>query len=660
MVPDLSPSSFPAESVRLLDGLAALMRAESPQMAADALMQLLEEDHAIEARVWLECSGERFETEWSRGPTMMPRDAFLADLRRRAGEGSPVLAADPDRDVEWSALPVPGRETCSGVLLVAHPKAAAPDPSRLAMLVSMFGAKILHFRSQHEATQDRERSAGWFKTLDDQIRILEGERQKLAALVNKTDAAVFVTDPEGRITWVNPVMSRRHDHLRHRIPPDSSCRLLCGTPTGCDNCPVRLVRQGAGVIHQERWERREEGTRTLYVSAFPVRSPEGLVSSVLVMIQDITDLQTLRRSEARYQLLFERSADAMVMAMPGTLDIVMANRQAREILGLDPAQAPASNLIELHPAVLRPDMKRRYDALAAGSALENLEVGVISKQGTRMMNATGSVFDLDGTDVLLLEFRDVTRLRELQAELARADHLIALGTMNAGIAHEFKNRLAPLRMFAQLLATDRYDPERILAHAPLILREVDRLSTLVRDVLDYARPQVPHPDREDLARIVEDLTGECGKDYAQSIEAARIQVEFHRGPTLPVVWIDGGQVRRAFVNLFKNALEALEGHTGERVLRVDVTKDGPDVLLAITDSGPGIAPDALGRIFDPFYTTKGPRGTGLGMSITRSLIEANGGAIRVDSLLSRGTRVEVRFPGFPDTSERPEERRQAA
>jgi PAS domain S-box-containing protein len=654
--PDLSVTSFPAESVRILDGLTALMRAESPEAAADALMQLLEEDQALEAKLWFECPSQNLETEWARDQAPSPRNAFMNDLRCRASEGNPIIVQDPNRETQWMALPVPGRDACSGVLVVAYPKSSAQDPARLAMLASMLGAKLLYFRSQHEATHDRERSLDWFKTLDDQIRILEGERQKLAALVNKTDAAVFVADPDGRITWVNPVMSRRHDLLRHRIPPDTSCRLLCGTESGCDNCPVRLVREGMGILHQERWERREDGTRTLYVSAFPVRSPEGLVSSVLVMIQDITDLQTLRRSEARYQLLFERSADAMVMAMPGTLEIVMANRQAREFLGLDPGRVPHSSLIDLHPAMLRPDMKRRYDALAAGSPLENIEVGVVSKQGTRMMNASGSVFDLDGTDVLLLEFRDVTRLRELQSELARADHLIALGTMNAGIAHEFKNRLAPLRMFAQLLATNRYEPERILSHAPLILREVDRLSTLVRDVLDYARPQIPHPDREHLARMLDDLTRECAKDYAPAIEGAGIQVEFCAAPELPVVWIDGGQVRRAFVNLFKNALEALENHAGERVLRVDVTQDGNDVLLAITDSGPGIAPDALGRIFDPFYTTKGPRGTGLGMSITRSLIEANGGVIRVDSLISHGTRVEVRFPGFAAGSARPEER----
>jgi signal transduction histidine kinase len=159
--------------------------------------------------------------------------------------------------------------------------------------------------------------------------------------------------------------------------------------------------------------------------------------------------------------------------------------------------------------------------------------------------------------------------------------------------------------------------------------------------------------------MLDELTLECKKDDAPSIEMGHIEVEFCADPGLPVLWIDGSQVRRAFINLFKNALEALENYIGERVLRIDVSRSGTDVVLAITDSGPGIAPDVLGRIFDPFYTTKGPRGTGLGMSITRSLIEANGGTIRVESLLSRGTRVEVRFPGFSVESVTPEERNAA-
>jgi PAS domain S-box-containing protein len=621
-------------------------------------MGLVAAEGAVEARLWLECPEHQFETSWRRTGSEAPvAEPLLADLRTRATRGDPIVHSEGG--VEWTALPIPGREGCAGVLTVGYPDRAGYDAVRLAGLASVLGAKALHFRTQREMSQDRERTADWFKTLDDQIRILEGERQKLAALVNKTDAAVFVTDPEGHITWVNPTMSRRHEQVRHRILPGTTCALLCGMESGCMNCPIRLVREGASIVHQERRERRAEGVRTLYVSAFPVRSPEGTVSSVLVMIQDITDLETLRRSEARYQLLFERSPDSMVMALPGSLEIVMANRQARNVLGIDPGRAAPPTLLELHPRTLQPEMKTRYDALATGSPLENIEVGVLARGESRIMNASGSVFDLDGTDVLLLEFRDVTRLRELQSELARADHLIALGTMNAGIAHEFKNRLAPLRMFAQLLSTDRYDPQRILAHAPLILREVDRLSNLVRDVLDYARPQVPRPAHENLERLAREFTDECRKEYLAVIEETGVRVEFHAEPGSYDVWVDAGQLGRAFLNLFKNGLEALETYSGERVLRVELSRREREVVLALCDSGQGIAPEALGRIFDPFYTTKGPRGTGLGMSITRSLIEANGGVIRVESRTGRGTRAEIRFLEIACADPGTEERRAA-
>ena len=644
MCPDLSQEIHASGAERLLDAFAELLRSTTIEETTEWIVRLLAVDGALEADIYLDCPEHRFQTAWSRNPGNECVDGCPVEIKERAREGSLTMLPCAHGDIEWIAIPVPGRDDCAGVLAVAYPRGTVRDASQLVVLASLLGAKTLHFRSAREAEQDRERTADRMKTLDDQIRILEGERQKLAALVNKTDAAVFAADPEGRITWVNPVMSRQHEQVRYRILPGTTCRLLCGTETGCADCPVRLVRERVGIVHQERWDRRTDGTHTLYVSAFPVRTPEGHVSSVLVMIQDITDLETLRRSEARYQSLFERSPDAMVMALPGSLDIVMANRQAREFLALDPSQTPRANLLAAHPAHLRPEMKSRYDALKNGTPLENLEVAVTATDGQRIMNATGSVFDLDGTDVLLIEFRDVTRLRELQSELARADHLIALGTMNAGIAHEFKNRLAPLRMFAQLLSTHRYDPQRILTHAPLILREVDRLSTLVRDVLDYARPQVPRPEHQNLAVLAADFTQECRKVYAEAIEASGTLVEFKTDPGVHEVRIDGAQVERAFVNLFKNALEALEGETGSRVLRVEVSRRGTEIVLVLEDSGPGIAPDALGRIFDPFFTTKGPRGTGLGMSITRSLIEANGGNIRVESRLTRGTRVEIVFP----------------
>ena len=644
MCPDLFLQSHASGAERLLVAFSELLRSTTIEETTESLVGLLAADGALEADIHLECPEHRFQTAWSRSPGNACGDGCPAGIKERARQGRLTVEPCAHGDIEWTALPVPGRNDCAGVLAVAYPRGTGRDASQLVVLASLLGAKTLHFRSAREAEQDRERTADRMKTLDDQIRILEGERQKLAALVNKTDAAVFAADPEGRITWVNPVMSRQHEQVRYRILPGTTCRLLCGSETGCADCPVRLVTERASIVHQERWDRRPDGTHTLYVSAFPVRTPEGHVSSVLVMIQDITDLETLRRSEARYQRLFERSPDAMVMALPGSLDIVMANRQAREFLALDPSQAPRANLIAVHPPHLRPEMKSRYDALKTGSPLENLEVAVTATDGPRIMNATGSVFDLDGTDVLLIEFRDVTRLRELQSELARADHLIALGTMNAGIAHEFKNRLAPLRMFAQLLSTDRYDPQRILTHAPLILREVDRLSTLVRDVLDYARPQVPRPERQDLALLAAEFTRECRKNYAETIEASGALVEFTAEPGAHGVRVDEAQVERAFVNLFKNALEALEAAPRSRVLRIAVTRRGAEVVLALEDSGPGIAPDALGRIFDPFFTTKGPRGTGLGMSITRSLIEANGGNIRVDSQLTRGTRVEIAFP----------------
>jgi PAS domain S-box-containing protein len=410
---------------------------------------------------------------------------------------------------------------------------------------------------------------------------------------------------------------------------------------------VVRIREGAPIFHQERQEHREDEIRHLYLSAFPVRAPEGHVNEILVMLQDITDLETLRKSEARYQLLFDRSADAIIMAHPETFEIVMANREARRLLGLGPEGTVSRNLLQLHPEEIRPVMRNHYRRLESGRTLENLEVEVLAEgEEVRTCNACGTRFDLDGQNLILVEFRDVTRLRELQAELARSDHLITLGTMNAGIAHEFKNRLAPLRAFAQLITLDRMPLDRVMNHAPLIIEEIDRLTGLVRDILDYARPQEPRREPQDLTTLAGTLCQETAWEFARDLDEHGVTLAIELDPEdgCPVL-VDPVQLRRIFTNLFKNSLEALaERAGGPRKLTVAVIRRGRGIVLSVEDTGCGIREDHLTRIFDPFFTTKGSRGTGLGMCITRSLIEANGGEITVESCPGRGTRSEVSFP----------------
>jgi len=243
---------------------------------------------------------------------------------------SPPRPDDAAPERAWICLPLRGPDRTFGMLALAFPSTSPPSDVP-EVLAAVLAAKLEELEARGRLEAHRNRQAGWFKTMDEQIHILERERQKLSALVNMTDAGVFVTDPDGRVNWINPVISRRVGAIRSDASGVLRCAdLLCHSgETTCPECPVSQVMHGNPVAHKERREERGGQVRHLYVSAFPVRAPDGKVSEVLIMLQDISDLETLRRSEARYHRLFERSADAMVMADPRTLEVIMANAQAR-------------------------------------------------------------------------------------------------------------------------------------------------------------------------------------------------------------------------------------------------------------------------------------------------------------------------------------------
>jgi signal transduction histidine kinase len=234
-------------------------------------------------------------------------------------------------------------------------------------------------------------------------------------------------------------------------------------------------------------------------------------------------------------------------------------------------------------------------------------------------------------------------LRQLQEELSQAEHLIALGTMSAGIAHEFKNRLAPLRAFAQIISKQVPELERIERHAPIMIREIDRLASLVRDILDYARPQEPLLTRHDLRYVVKGCADRFCVEFKEAASVRGLECELELGEDPIPIRGDESQLDRALFNVFKNGLDAVQDCEEPR-LTCTVRREGDEGVVQVEDNGCGIAEQDLRYVFNPFFTTKGSRGTGLGMSITRSLLEANDGRIELRSREGGGTTVVFRFP----------------
>ena len=227
-------------------------------------------------------------------------------------------------------------------------------------------------------------------------------------------------------------------------------------------------------------------------------------------------------------------------------------------------------------------------------------------------------------------------LRVMEAHVKRVEKMAAVGEMAAGLAHEIKNPLASLAGAIQLLREEiRYDPDhdRLMQ---IILREADRLSSLVSNFLLYARPPVGKSEPIDLERAVRETVELFGKKGALN---GRVSTTL-KAP--PGIWVgmDPAHLRQVLWNLLINAAEAIEGR-GQIRLELSAGKDRL-ACLKIADSGVGMPPEIAASIFDPFFTTK-PTGTGLGLSIVHRILEAYDCRLDVESVLGQGTTFSLHF-----------------
>jgi signal transduction histidine kinase len=233
-------------------------------------------------------------------------------------------------------------------------------------------------------------------------------------------------------------------------------------------------------------------------------------------------------------------------------------------------------------------------------------------------------------------------IEEREQRLIRSERLATVGRMAAQITHEVRNPLASIGLYAELLGDELADRKVDSAEAKRlvssIISEVDRLTEITETYLRFARLPRPKLEREDLGAIVTGVLEFSRAELAQAGIALDLQV----APGLPDVAADEAQLRQALLNLVRNAREAI-GASGRLSVRVESAPSS--VRVTIKDTGPGIPPEHLGQIFDPFFSTK-ERGTGLGLALVQQIVVEHGGRVDVASERDAGTTFTLTFPAL--------------
>jgi two-component system sensor histidine kinase PilS (NtrC family) len=315
------------------------------------------------------------------------------------------------------------------------------------------------------------------------------------------------------------------------------------------------------------------------------------------------------------------------------------NRYAAELTGISQEDAYDRPLSEILPGMI--PLEGDHIFMHRGEVVHQSPTGSTMVLGYK----TDPLFDRDDSRAgVIIAFQDITKMKNMEADLKRADRLAAIGELSARIAHEIRNPLASISGSVQLITqgegADRYDKKLL----NIVQRETDRLNELIKDFLVYARPVEPFIIPILLRQFLFDLSALLRTD--PRFERVTIGNECPEGLTIVA---DRDQIQQVFWNLFVNAAEAMPGGgeilIGAEVLRgADMgVRPGNAVKISVADNGKGISPNDLQKVFEPFYTTKAG-GTGLGLATVYRIIESHAGRIRVDSRPDEGTVFTILLP----------------
>jgi two-component system NtrC family sensor kinase len=385
-----------------------------------------------------------------------------------------------------------------------------------------------------------------------------------------------------------------------------------------------------------------------YLSSEDVELLETLSSYIGIAIQNARLYASLQQRVAAYERLKDFNENIVESISVGVLAVDLADRieswnSQMEVMYATPrSEALGRSLSDIFPTAFAEEYYRvrqqagihnLYKFRLSTPTGENRVANIaIAPLVTRNFEVVGRIIIVD----------DITERLELESQLTQAEKMSSIGLLAAGVAHEVNTPLAVISSYSQMLAKQLQGDEKRSALLEKIAQQTFRASEIVNSLLNFSRTSGSELQPVDLNKTVQDTLTLLEHQF----KTGRVKVETDCLAGLPPIMGNGGKLQQVFLNLFLNAKDAMPNGGTLKV----ATENGDGVRVIIEDTGSGIAPEHIHRIYDPFFTTKNAvrdgqrRGTGLGLSVTYGIIQEHAGKIHVNSRPGQGTTFQLEFP----------------
>ncbi|MDJ0867003.1 MAG: PAS domain S-box protein [Myxococcota bacterium] len=478
------------------------------------------------------------------------------------------------------------------------------------------------------------------------LALLHESEERFRALANNATEPITEIDALGRIVYASP----SHATVLGYEPQQQIGRSALDLVHPDDRAMVseRLVALSNGEPVQfpaYRMRHADGSWRWLESSAIAYLTAEGK-SRALTITRDVTARRRAEEARASFGAILDQSLNEIYVFDAETLRFVRVNRGARENVGYSAEELAALTPFDLKPEFSAERFAELIEPLRSGEQEQIVfETVHQRKDGSHypveVHLQRGNLNDRPCFVAIILDQTERERaaaaVRASEQRARDAEQLASIGTLATGLAHDIGTPMNVILGYADMMRDSLAD-ETQRKRAQIIGEQVSRVAQLVQTLMNVARPGSWERVPVDLAKIIDQSL----EFVAEKLRKRSIAVE-RSFSDVAAIWGDANQLQQVFLNLFVNAADAMQsGGT----LRVRVRDDGPEqVEVCVRDTGCGIAPQQLGRIFEPFYSTKAPgKGTGLGLLVSKRIVFDHGGDISVTSEEGRGTAFRIVLP----------------